>query len=164
MPPSKSNQDIDGEHTISLKSSSNNRLGPLKKSIVRHVLEILVLSFSVKIFKDFVEFLHASITKSNAINRQSYSFILHYIFLSSCSFLVFFCEFYYAPLISSLVPHISLPIGSYSSRKLFLEGSSSRIQERKGMSNCEVLRHVVIEETLLNNFKLYENICRSLLR
>lgn len=55
-------------------------------------------------------------------------------------------------------------IWKFSSRRLFVEASISRNQERNKMSNRKVIQPIVMEEIFLSNSKLYVHICQRLLR
>lgn len=51
-----------------------------------------------------------------------------------------------------------------SSRRLFVEGSKSKYQEKNVMSTHKGIQPVIMEENFLNNFKLYVHIYQGLLR
>lgn len=63
-----------------------------------------------------------------------------------------------------MAPTRNIQSGNDSSRKLFMEGSTSINQERKAISNYKMIQHTFMEEILLNNFKTYVHICQGFLR
>lgn len=63
-----------------------------------------------------------------------------------------------------MTPTRNLLYTKFSSKILFVEGSTSISQKRDGMFNRSELQPIVMEEKNFNNFKSYVHICQGMLR